>query len=130
MTYFMLYILAIIDYINITFGIAAGIVVCMWVVGFIVWCCTTESYSESDQKINSYLQKIVSKAAWITGVIVLLNILIPSQKSVVMILAGGTTFDVITSPQAKEVGGKSLDLLNKFLDEQLQEKTKKDKKDE
>lgn len=57
----------------------------------------------------------------------LLASVIPSKKEMAMIAAGGITYNVVTSDAAKEVGSKSLQLLNKKIDELLVEDEPKKK---
>lgn len=47
--------------------------------------------------------------------------LIPSKKDIALIIAGGTVYNVVTSDTAKQIGGKGIELLNKKLDEYLNE---------
>lgn len=50
-----------------------------------------------------------------------LSALIPSKQDIAMIIAGGVTYQALTSEPAKEIGGKSLMLLNQKLDEYLKD---------
>jgi hypothetical protein len=45
--------------------------------------------------------------------------LVPDQKGLLMIFGGTEAYRVLQSPEAREIGGKSLQLLNKKLDEAL-----------
>lgn len=47
--------------------------------------------------------------------------LIPSKKDIALIIAGGTVYNVVTSDTAKQIGGKGIELLNKKLDDYLNE---------
>lgn len=40
----------------------------------------------------------------------------PSKKDIALIVAGGVSYNVITSDAAKEIGGKTLKILNENLD--------------
>jgi hypothetical protein len=42
---------------------------------------------------------------------------IPGKREMAMIVAGGITYNVVTSEPAKQLGGKALQLLNNKLDE-------------
>lgn len=55
----------------------------------------------------------------------LLSCMIPTKKDMAIIAAGGVTYNVVTSDAAKQVGGKGIELLNKKLDEMIQEKPEK-----
>jgi hypothetical protein len=61
---------------------------------------------------------------WLIVIALLSSLLataIPTKKEMAMIAAGGVTYNVVTSDAAKEVGSKSLQLLNKKIDELLEE---------
>lgn len=46
---------------------------------------------------------------------------IPSKKDIALIVAGGVSYNVITSDAAKEIGGKTLKILNENLDGYINE---------
>jgi hypothetical protein len=52
------------------------------------------------------------------------GIVIPQSKTVYMMAAAKVGQDVATSPEAKEIGGKLMKLLNEKLDEQLKTEKK------
>ncbi len=47
--------------------------------------------------------------------------IMPTQKEMAIIVGGGTAYNVLTSDQAKQVGGKAIQALNMKLDEILAE---------
>lgn len=47
--------------------------------------------------------------------------LLPDKKELAIIIAAGTTYNVITSEPAKQIGSKALQLLQKKLDEALKD---------
>ena len=51
--------------------------------------------------------------------------LIPSQKNMAMIIAGSATYHAVTSEPAQRIGGKALTLLEKKLDEAIDDVDKK-----
>lgn len=56
------------------------------------------------------------------GVICLsLAAVIPSKKDIALIVAGGVSYNVITSDAAKEIGGKTLKILNENIDSYMKE---------
>jgi hypothetical protein len=61
------------------------------------------------------------KAAKLTAIIgtsgFLLAAIIPSEKSLYLMLGAKTTQDIIANPKVQETGGKVLDLINKKLEE-------------
>lgn len=53
-------------------------------------------------------------------IIIFLSNMIPEKKDIALIVAGGVTYNALTSETAKEIGGKGLSLLNKKLEEYLE----------
>ena len=54
--------------------------------------------------------------------------LVPNQKGLLMIFGGTEAYQALQSPEAREIGGKSLQLLNKKLDEALADSKKGESK--
>lgn len=62
------------------------------------------------------------KKTLVFGVICIgLAALIPTKKDIALIVAGGVSYNVITSDAAKEIGGKTLKILNENLDDYIKE---------
>lgn len=62
---------------------------------------------------------------WTFGIgfsFMMVSTLIPSHRDMAIIAAGGATYNIITSEPAQRIGGKAIDLLEKRIDEALQEK--------
>lgn len=80
--------------------------------------------TEREKRVQDSSPKIFK---WSVAVLIISTLLgaignlLPDKKDLALILAGGATYKVITSPEAKEVGGKALGVLNKKLDEYLEE---------
>jgi hypothetical protein len=82
-----------------------------------------EIWEEKIERKEKHIKNVfrIIKATLAVGVTAcLLAVLLPSQKTFVAMIAGGAVQEVVTSEKAKEIGGKSLDLLNKWLDEKLE----------
>lgn len=56
----------------------------------------------------------------------LLSVVIPTKKEMAMIAAGGVAYNVVTSEPAKQLGSKSLELLNKKIDSMIEDDVKKE----
>lgn len=109
-----LYLLGIVDGflgVWLTVGLIAGIV------GVAL---TLDKALETDKDYSSTnfegLRKTCIRLALASLVIFAL---VPSQKNLLMIFGGTEAYRVLQSPEAREIGGKSLQLLNKKLDEAL-----------
>lgn len=65
---------------------------------------------------------------WVACLAIMLHVvegLIPSQKNMAMIIAGSATYHAVTSEPAQRIGGKALTLLEKKLDEAIDDVDKK-----
>lgn len=49
--------------------------------------------------------------------------LLPTKKELAVIVAGGVTYSVLTSKDAKLIGGKAVELLKKQIDDALKDET-------
>jgi hypothetical protein len=54
-----------------------------------------------------------------------ISIMIPSTKNAMLILGGAALLDVARTDDAKRLAGKSVQVIEKFLDGQLQQSEKK-----
>lgn len=50
-----------------------------------------------------------------------LSAILPDKRELAVIIAGGVTYNVLTSEPAKEIGGKALELLKKEMDNAINE---------
>lgn len=50
-----------------------------------------------------------------------MSALLPDKRELAVIIAGGVTYNVLTSEPAKEIGGKALELLKKEMDKAINE---------
>lgn len=63
--------------------------------------------------------------AFVGALMFITSALLPDRKELAIIIAAGTTYSVITSEPAKQIGSKALQLLQKKLDEALKDDTDK-----
>ena len=111
MEFFILYLWMISG--NITFLLfVIGVIL-----GLIVLCCGAHFWCGRAEEWPTWLKRCLTVA--ITCLVVCT--LIPSKKDIALIIAGGTVYNVVTSDTAKQIGGKGIELLNKKLDEYLNE---------
>ena len=66
----------------------------------------------------------VKKAIWVGGVILAINIIIPTQKQAAIILAGSAILDVAKSEAAGRIASKSVQLIEQTLDGYLKKDAK------
>lgn len=85
-----------------------------WVGRAISSCCS--DYTEDDKKAF----KQVSKYSTIFGIVFILAALILPSKNTYLLMMGGKVVDMTieNNPQLKEIPGKTIDLLNAWIEEE------------
>lgn len=77
-----------------------------------------ESFSSNLEGTKRY-RKLATVFAVIGMVMFTTSHMLPSKRDLAIIIAGGMTYEVLTSDTAKEVGGKAILLLKKQMDDAL-----------
>lgn len=106
MEFFLIYLMMVLPNIKVFFAIFGAIT--LIASGFMVvahWCNNDDTPTFVKVWFGFALASIIMAC------------LIPNKKETAMIVAGGVTYNVVTSEPAKQLGGKALELLNKKLDE-------------
>lgn len=106
MSFFVLWFLMVVGKIAAWLGIMAFIAA-------VVGCICAIASHHDDGKVSTFSKCMIATAI----IFSLMATVVPDKKEIAMIVAGGVTYEVVTSDAAKELGGKSLGLLNKKLDE-------------
>lgn len=85
-----------------------------WIGRVISSCCS--DYTEGDKKAF----KQVSKYSTIFGIVFILAALILPSKNTYLLMMGGKVVDMTieNNPQLKEIPGKTIDLLNAWIEEE------------
>ncbi|RTL03662.1 hypothetical protein EKK58_12505 [Candidatus Dependentiae bacterium] len=63
------------------------------------------------------------------ALLLLLDILVPNKETLYTMVAASTIQDIATSPKVQELGGKSLDVINKVMDDYLKDVNLKETKE-
>ncbi len=58
----------------------------------------------------------------------LLAVFVPNKETIYVMVAAKTVEDIASSPKVQELGGKSLDVINKVMDDYLKQTTSKEEK--
>ncbi len=58
----------------------------------------------------------------------LFAVFIPTKETIYVMVAAKTVEDIASSPKVQELGGKSLDVINKVMDDYLKQTTSKEEK--
>jgi hypothetical protein len=93
----------------------AGAVVFGVIAIFSLICCLDSCDDEETAKNVSRAKKALAVAFTTLGICVL----IPSTSSAMFILGGATVLDAARSEPARRIAGKSVEFIERFLDEQL-----------
>lgn len=87
--------------------------------------------SKGKEDMQSYNAKMSKhRKLAVTGVIIgaflfTTSALLPTKKELAVIVAGGVTYNVLTSNEAQEIGGKAVELLKKQIDDALKDEALK-----
>lgn len=79
-----------------------------------------EDFSDNVKKTKRY-RVTAQLLAFVGAFMFVTSALLPDKKELAIIIAAGTTYNVITSEPAKQIGSKALQLLQKKLDEALKD---------
>ena len=112
----IIYLAHIFDGVNIL-SIILLVVSIIVIVGAIIQCFVDLEEGEPTVKDS----KLVKNAFVIAIISALLVIFVPNEKTYLTMVGVDGLEKIVTNDVAKEIGGKTLDLVNKYLDEKLSE---------
>ena len=79
-----------------------------------------DSYKAFKDKTKKH-RKVAVLLGVVGAMLFTVSSLLPTKKELAVIVAGGVTYNVITSDSAKEIGGKAIELLKKQIDDALKD---------
>lgn len=130
MEFFLIYLFVISEKVAQGFSTLAtasftGLIVFLFILVLSFIIASAEYNMNTDEIVEHRLFKLIKKVL-ITLTITLvvsapISTLIPSKQDLAIIIGTGVTYNVLTSDKAKEIGGKSLQLLEKKIDEALKD---------
>lgn len=121
-SFFVLYLLMILE--NIQSYLVVVAVVAGTVGGITTFFRAMASLDHQDEPQWKIFNKHVKWLVGICLVTALFANLIPSKQDMAIIAAGGITYNVVTSDKAAELGAKSVELMNKKLEQMLADPVK------
>ena len=92
----------------------------LFIFGFLVFAELTEDLSESKASKLSSGIALVKKVLFSVLIYFGLCVLTPSEKTLYTMIAAGGFVELVQRDAVQEVGGKSLQLLNQFLESKLE----------
>jgi hypothetical protein len=132
MVWFTIYLLVSIEKIAALFLMSGGVILTISlltltfaVIGFIVHCESDVNFPEFCKKY--YPKKTAISLLIFCSIFYSIGKILPSQQEMAIIIGSGAAYEVLTSPDAKKLGNKALDALNKKLDAVLKEGVVADK---
>ena len=125
MEFIVIWLLVSIEKIAAVLALSGGI---MWwcVLIYISTYLGSVILSDGKEKLKLNLTRTsrtrkISVLVWvICGVLSVVSALLPSKKEMAVIIGGGVTYQVVTSEEAKEFGGKAVDLIMQSVDKALE----------
>lgn len=98
-------------------GFVVSVVWFLMLIGTVISLCAAASLKMEDIDPPPFFKKL-----WIWfAVVSFIGILIPSQKSVAIILAGSSIMQVAKTEDAQRIAGKSVRLIEQYLDSMQKE---------
>lgn len=132
MEFFILYLFVSIEKISSaidslgSYSILAATAIASSIIVIPMFTCTYANEMSEKFKLIYNNNKHAVCGLFILGIMLkTFSSIIPTREEVAMIIGGGVTYNILTSQQAKEIGGKSLELLNNKLQELIDESSKK-----
>jgi hypothetical protein len=125
-TYFLIYLFMSIEKIS-TLMINTGLFFHLGLIALIVMaliglmCCNCDADFKTYWGNAKGYRKIIYRIMIAALIISTMGKLIPDRKDLAIIIGAGATYNILTSPEAKELGGKSLDVLRKYMDDALKD---------
>lgn len=113
---FMLYLFTRLDNLNGVLWIGGVLLLAATVMTVIASCIM---HSDGDE-----YPKIFHKLWAVFAVVVLLNIVVPTQKDVALILAGSTIMSIARTDEAQRITSKSVRVVEQYLDALLTKEKK------
>jgi hypothetical protein len=84
---------------------------------------TLDSVRETDPQV--VVVKKLFSYKWIFGIIVVLNLLLPSKEEVLFIVAGTGIIELAKNEKVSEVAGNAFDVVNNYLENMKKEQEPK-----
>lgn len=125
MTFFLVYLFTQIE--NIAALFALGGTLFTWSLIFALATYPTAFILGNKETFDNWLVRMNKFRKWnyflavIGAIFFVIGSLLPNKKDLAIIVAAGATYEILTSNEAKEVGGKALELLKKQMDDALKD---------
>ncbi len=118
--FWQLYLFSIVDNVKVTLsGLTWLSFVFAVMACFILMMAADNAFGDDSKTALKLSRRAALSFAFLWFFILVFNMALPDQKGIAMIIGGSAAYSVIQSPEAKEIGGKALLLLNQRLDESL-----------
>lgn len=126
MIYFGIYLLLMIEQIAAFLAIG-GTIFYTALVGIGLTYAGAFAFSYDKESLDQYIlkgkryRKLATITAFSGALMFTTSHLLPSKRDLAIIVVAGKSYEVITSPEARELGGKAVDLLKKQMDDALKD---------
>lgn len=104
-------------------AVLTGVLAIIWLFGFIVSIVSNLDEDIKPEDLDSFL--LVYQSLWPLKTFVILmialSVIIPSKDTAYKMLAAYGVESLVSNPEVQKLGGKSLDVINKAMDDYLKE---------
>jgi hypothetical protein len=126
MVWFTIYLLVSIEKIAALFLMSGGVILTISLLTVLFAFIALVSHCEVGVDLSEFCKKYYPKKTVISllifcSIFYSIGKILPSQQEMAIIVGSGAAYEVLTSPEAKKLGNKALDALNKKLDDVLKE---------
>ena len=94
------------------------------IVAIAAFICKMSSADDPDDTPYKISSSIFKRSLSVLAVVSLMSLIIPSQKAAAILAGGWLTQQIATSGEAKEIGGKTYELILGKLNSELEKMTK------
>lgn len=125
MTFFLIYLFTQIEAIAALFALGGSLFT--WSLIFALSTYPAAFALGNKETFNDWLSRMNKFRKWnyflatLGAFFFVISALLPNKKDLAIIVAAGVTYEVLTSNEAKDIGGKALEILKKQMDDALKD---------
>lgn len=125
---FLIYLLTRLDHVlNFSHFVMVMTIISYFVVGLLMLFSLDAYDAESERKSNKLIAtcwEYIKKTMYIPIIAIVINLTVPTKEDAQFIIAGTGLLEIVKSEQAQSIGSKSVQVVEKYLDEMLKEDKK------
>lgn len=125
---FLIYLLTRLDHVlNFSHFVMVMTIISYFVVGLLMLFSFDTYDAEAESKANKFRAtcwEYIKKTMYVPIIAIVINLTVPTKEDAQFIIAGTGLLEIVKSEQAQSIGSKSVQVVEKYLDEMLKEDKK------